>query len=195
MKLLLIGLGNIGAAYVHTRHNIGFMVVDHLAIQQNVGFSTDRLAYITSFDFNNHKVYMIKPTTYMNDSGKAVKYWLNTLKIPIEQSLTIVDDITLPFGTIRLRAKGSDAGHNGLKSIAHSLGVDAYPRLRVGIGNHFPKGMLAEFVLGNFLPIELEGLPLLLEHTKEILITWCKAGMVHTMNQFNKVKTYQQTTL
>lgn len=191
MKLLLIGLGNIGIEYAYTRHNVGFLVVDHLAIQQNVRFHIDRLAYVASFDYNNHKVYMIKPTTYMNDSGKAVRYWLNTLKVPIAQSLTVVDDIALPFGTMRLRAKGSDAGHNGLKSIAGSLEVDAYPRLRVGIGDGFPKGRLSDFVLESFLPKELEALPFLLGSAREILTTWCSAGIVHAMNQYNKTKTLE----
>ncbi|WP_339044077.1 aminoacyl-tRNA hydrolase [Cardinium endosymbiont of Tipula unca] len=184
-------MGNIGMEYAYTRHNAGFLVIDYLAIQQNVRFHIDRWAYVASFDYNNRKVYMIKPTTYMNDSGKAVRHWLNALKVPIAQSLTVVDDITLPFGTMRLRAKGSDIGHNGLKSIASSLGVDAYPRLRVGIGDHFPKGRLADFVLENFLPEELEVLSCLLGNARDILLTWCNAGMVHAMNQYNKTKTLQ----
>jgi PTH1 family peptidyl-tRNA hydrolase len=186
MKLLLVGLGNIGVEYVYTRHNLGFLVVDHLAMQQKVIFQVDRLVSIVSFNYKNHQIYMIKPTTYMNDSGKSVRYWLNTLKIPIEQSLIIVDDITLPFGTMRLRAKGSDAGHNGLKSIAACLESDTYPRLRIGIGNDFPKGGLSDFVLGNFSLKELKELPFQLGNASEILITWCNAGMIHAMNQCNK---------
>lgn len=186
MKLLLIGLGNIGADYVYTRHNLGFLVVDHLAVQQGISFQVGRLASVASFTCKNNQVYIIKPTTYMNNSGKAVRYWLNTLKIPVERSLTVVDDITLPFGTMRLRAKGSDAGHKGLESIFTSLESSCYPRLRVGIGNDFPKGGLADFVLGNFSQKELKELPFQLDNASKILTTWCNAGIIHAMNQFNK---------
>lgn len=185
MKLLLVGLGNIGAEYVYTRHNVGFLVVDHLAAQQKVAFRVGRLAATAFFTYHHHQVYMIKPTTYMNDSGKSVRYWLHHLKIPTEQSLTIVDDITLPFGTMRLRAKGSDAGHNGLKSIADALTSDHYPRLRVGIGNHFPKGKLSDFVLGNFNTKELQEINGHLDRAGQILLAWCNGGIVHAMNQFN----------
>lgn len=188
MKLLLIGLGNIGPLYVHTRHNIGFLVMDHLAVQQKVAFRVGRLAATAFFSYNHHQIYMIKPTTYMNDSGKAVRYWLHHLNIPIEQSLTIVDDITLPFGTMRLRAKGSDAGHNGLKSIADALASNHYPRLRMGIGNDFPKGGLADFVLSNFNPKELEALDQHLDTACHLLMTWSDAGILHAMNQFNQTK-------
>jgi PTH1 family peptidyl-tRNA hydrolase len=129
---------------------------------------------------------MVKPTTYMNDSGKAVRYWLQTLHIPIEQSLTMVDDITLPFGTLRLRAQGSDAGHNGLKSIATCLDSNQYPRLRMGIGSNFPKGKLADFVLSNFSSEELSALFVQLDKVSEMMLTWCTAGMLHAMNQYNK---------
>ncbi|MGI2261988.1 aminoacyl-tRNA hydrolase [Candidatus Cardinium hertigii] len=185
MKLLLVGLGNIGPEYVHTRHNIGFLVVDHLAVQQKVAFQASRLAAISSFIHHGYQVYMIKPTTYMNNSGKSVRYWLDYLKIPVEQSLTIVDDITLPFGTMRLRTKGADGGHNGLKSIAHALASNHYPRLRIGIGNDFPKGKLSDFVLKNFNEKELQKIDDHLHKACQILITWCNKGIVHAMNQFN----------
>ena len=186
MHLLIVGLGNIGNESVYTRHNIGFLVAHYLAVQQKTVFQVDRLASVAAFTYKNHQIYIIKPTTYMNESGKAVKHWLNTLKIPLEQSLTVVDDISLPFGTMRLRAKGSDTGHNGLKSIAAFLELDSYPRLRMGIGSDFPKGGLADFVLSNFSLKELEELPIQLDKASEILIAWCNAGIVHAMNQFNK---------
>ncbi|ROT46898.1 aminoacyl-tRNA hydrolase [Candidatus Cardinium hertigii] len=185
MKLLLVGLGNIGADYVYTRHNVGFLVIDHLARQQKVTFQADRLAVMASFAYKDHQVYLIKPTTYMNNSGKAVRYWLNTLQIPIEQMVVTADDVTLPFGTMRLRAQGSAAGHNGLKSIAAFLAADYYPRLRVGIGNDFPKGGLGDFVMENFSPKALKELSFQLDKASEILLTWCHAGIVHAMNQFN----------
>ncbi|WP_342264972.1 aminoacyl-tRNA hydrolase [Cardinium endosymbiont of Philonthus spinipes] len=185
MKLLLIGLGNIGVEYVHTRHNVGFLIVDYLAAQQKASFRLGRLATTAAFTYNNHQVYMVKPTTYMNDSGKSVRYWLHHLKIPVEQSLTIVDDITLPFGKMRLRPKGADAGHNGLKSIAHALHSDHYPRLRVGIGNDFPKGGLSDFVLSDFNTKELQELGGHLDRACQILMAWCRGGIVHAMNQFN----------
>ncbi|CAH2559684.1 aminoacyl-tRNA hydrolase [Cardinium endosymbiont of Oedothorax gibbosus] len=185
MKLLLVGLGNIGAEYVHTRHNVGFLVVDYLVAQQKGSFRVGRLAATASFNYNYHQIYMIKPTTYMNDSGKSVRYWLHHLNLPIEQSLTIVDDITLPFGTMRLRSKGSDAGHNGLKSIADALTSDHYPRLRVGIGNDFPKGGLSDFVLGNFNTKELQEIDGHLNRACQISMAWCNGGIVHAMNQFN----------
>jgi PTH1 family peptidyl-tRNA hydrolase len=186
MKLLLIGLGNIGDAYTYTRHNVGFLALDHLAKLQKASFQIDRLAFIASFVYRQHRIYMVKPTTYMNDSGKAVRYWLQTLHIPIEQSLTMVDDITLPFGTLRLRAQGSDAGHNGLKSIATCLDSNQYPRLRMGIGSNFPKGKLVDFVLSNFSSEELSALSVQLDKVSEMILTWCTAGMVHAMNQYNK---------
>ncbi|MEF2228691.1 MAG: aminoacyl-tRNA hydrolase [Candidatus Cardinium sp.] len=185
MKVLLVGLGNIGASYAYTRHNVGFLVVDHLAAQQKVAFRVGRLAAVAFFAYNHHQVYMIKPTTYMNDSGRSVRYWLHHLNIPIEQSLTIVDDSTLPFGTMRLRAKGSHAGHNGLKSIAEALASDHYPRLRVGIGNDFPKGGLADFVLANFNTKELQDMDGHLDRASQILMAWSNKGMVYAMNQFN----------
>jgi len=179
MKRLLVELGNIGDAYIYTRHNIGFLVLDYLVKQQNIVFKPDRLAHMAYSSCSGHQVYMIKPVTYMNNSGQSIKYWLQKLSIPMDQSLTIVDDITLPFSHMRLCTKGSDGGHNGLKSIASWLESDAYPRLRIGIGSDFPRGKLADFLLGNFLPKEQEELPFLLDRASEILMSW---RMVYTMN-------------
>ena len=188
MKWLLVGLGNIGVEYTYTRHNIGFLVVDHLAHQQKAAFKGAKWATIASFAYKHHTVYMIKPTTYMNNSGEAVRYWLKYLAIPREQSVVIVDDIALPFGKMRLRSQGADAGHNGLKSISTCLQSNNYPRLRMGIGSDFPKGQLADFVLGNFLPKEQAELPFQLQHAGDILLALCNAGIVYAMNQFNKTK-------
>ncbi|MBX9890019.1 MAG: aminoacyl-tRNA hydrolase [Amoebophilaceae bacterium] len=188
MKWLLVGLGNIGMEYTYTRHNIGFLVVDHLAHQQKAAFKSAKWATMASFTHKNHTVYMIKPTTYMNNSGEAVRYWLKQLAIPMEQSVMIVDDIALPFGKVRLRPQGSDSGHNGLKSISACLQSNNYPRLRMGIGSDFPKGQLANFVLGDFSPKEQEELPFQWHHAGDILLTLCNAGIVHAMNQFNKTK-------
>ncbi|MDD9139688.1 MAG: aminoacyl-tRNA hydrolase [Candidatus Cardinium sp.] len=185
MKLLLIGLGNIGAAYTYTRHNMGFLVLDHLAKQQKVFFQANHLAFTATFTYQQQQVYLIKPTTYVNNSGQAVKHWLNALQLPITQSLTVVDDYGLPFGTMRLRSKGSPAGHNGLKNIAACLLSTDYPRLRIGIGSDFPKGGLADFVLGHFTRKEETALPDCLDQAAEIALTWCRTGMVHAMNQFN----------
>lgn len=178
MKLLLIGLGNLGSNYTYTRHNMGFLVIDHLAKQQQLSFQRNHLAYIASFALLLHEVYMVKPTTYMNESGQAVVYWLNRLHIPTEQSLTIVDDIALPFGGMRLRSKGSDGGHNGLKSIHTQLGSNSYPRLRIGIGHNFPKGKLADFVLSNFLPAESTMLPDQLDRAVQMITAWCNEKIV-----------------
>lgn len=185
MKLLLVGLGNIGAEYVYTRHNIGFLVADRLAAQQKIAFKASRLAAMASFSHLDHKVYLIKPTTHMNNSGQAVKYWLHYLQIPLQQSLIILDDVALPFGVMRLRPKGSDAGHNGLKSIAQFLQSDDYPRLRIGIGSNFPKGKLSDFVLGHFNPQERQEINVYLDKASEILSAWCAQGIVYAMNHFN----------
>ena len=186
MKLLLVGLGNIGPEYACTRHNMGFLVLDNLAMQQKATFQSGRLAYVATFAYQHHQIYLVKPTTLMNNSGKAVSHWLNRLQIPIEQILIVVDDIALPFGKMRLNAQGGDAGHNGLKSVAHLLASFQYPRLRIGIGNAFPKGRLVDFVLGNFSEAEQKELPFLFNQSSEILLAWCNIGIVQTMNQFNK---------
>ena len=149
-KFLIIGLGNIGDEYAHTRHNIGFDVVDAFVLKHGGFFQSKRLADVAEVKWKGKIFICIKPTTYMNLSGRAVKYWLDKEKIPVENSLTIVDDIALPLDKLRLRKSGSDAGHNGLRDIQNILGTDAYPKLRFGIGNNFSKGMQSDFVLGKW---------------------------------------------
>lgn len=185
VKYLIIGLGNIGSEYELTRHNIGFQVVDQLAADYQAKFQIDRLAFVTSFNYKGRCIYLIKPTTYMNNSGKAVHYWLTQLKIPIENSLTIVDDLALPFGKLRLRTQGSSAGHNGLKSLEAYLKIQAYPRLRFGIGNDFHKGQQADFVLAPFKPQELDQLPIPIGQACEIILSFCTVGVAKTMEQYN----------
>src|SRR5690606_29337273 len=148
MKYLIVGLGNIGPEYELTRHNVGFLTSDRLADKDKVAWSSDRLAFTAEYKLKGRQIHVIKPTTYMNFSGLAVFYWLKTLKIPQEILLVVVDDVALPFGTLRMREKGSSAGHNGLKNIEEILGGQNYSRLRFGIGNDFPKGRQVEYVLG-----------------------------------------------
>ncbi|MGK6353081.1 aminoacyl-tRNA hydrolase [Parapedobacter sp. DT-150] len=185
-KLLLVGLGNIGAEYADTRHNIGFMVADELAKQAGAAFSTLRYAYYTEYRQRGNSIYLIKPTTYMNLSGKAVHYWMHELKISLEDVLVIVDDLALPFGKIRLRSKGSSAGHNGLKSIEALCGGQAYPRLRFGIGDNFPKGRQVDYVLSGFDPDERPELPALIERSVQMVNSVIQAGVELTMTQFNR---------
>jgi PTH1 family peptidyl-tRNA hydrolase len=154
MKYLIAGLGNIGAEYDATRHNIGFEVADTFVLKNDGNYSLDRHAYVAEVKWKGKTFIVIKPTTYMNLSGKAVKYWLDKEKIPVENMLVVVDDLALPLGTLRLRASGSDAGHNGLKNIQLVLTNDKYPRLRFGIGSDFPKGRQIDFVLGKWKPSE-----------------------------------------
>lgn len=186
MKYLIIGLGNIGPEYADTRHNIGFMVADELAKQSHSSFFNMRLAYYTEFAFKSRKIYVIKPTTYMNLSGKAVNYWMQELRIPVENILVIVDDLALPFGTIRLKPKGSAAGHNGLKSIEATLGGTDYARLRFGIGDNFPKGRQVDYVLSGFDLDEQKELPALIGRSVEFINSFVTAGTELTMTRFNK---------
>jgi peptidyl-tRNA hydrolase, PTH1 family len=186
MKYLVAGLGNIGAEYELTRHNIGFLVLDQLADQQKTEFTVERHAEKAEFKFKGRTIHLIKPSTYMNLSGKSVAYWLNELKIPKENLLVIVDDLALPFGTLRLRTKGSAAGHNGLKNIELLLGSQEYSRLRFGIGNAFGKGQQADFVLSNFDKNEFEKLPLTIAQANEMVLSFCAVGAERTMNLFNK---------
>lgn len=185
MKYLIIGLGNIGHEYELTRHNIGFQVLDQLAAEQQVKFQIDRLALVTSFSYKGRSLYLIKPTTYMNLSGKAVQYWINKLKISIENTLTIVDDLALPFGKLRLRSQGSSAGHNGLKSMEMQLQTQAYPRLRFGIGNNFSKGQQANYVLARFQDQELSLLASPINQACEIIRSFCTLGITRTMEYSN----------
>lgn len=186
MKYLIIGLGNIGQEYADTRHNIGFMVADEWAKQNGAAFSNLRLAYYTEFNYKGKKIHLIKPTTYMNLSGKAVNYWMQELKIPVENILVVVDDIALPFGTIRLKPKGSNAGHNGLKSIEALLGRQDYPRLRFGIGDNYPKGRQVDYVLSGFDEDEVPELPALIDRSVEMIESFISAGAELTMTRFNK---------
>jgi PTH1 family peptidyl-tRNA hydrolase len=186
MKYLIVGLGNIGPEYADTRHNIGFMVADELAKQAKASFTNLRLAYYTEISHKGRKVFVIKPTTYMNLSGKAVNYWMQELKIPIENVMVIVDDLALPFGTIRLKPKGSSAGHNGLKSIESVVGGVNYSRLRFGISDDFPKGRQIDYVLSGFDEDEQPALPALIDRCIEIIHSFVTAGAELTMTRFNK---------
>lgn len=186
MKYLIIGLGNIGPEYADTRHNIGFMVADALAKQAQALFHNMRLAYYTELSHKGQKIHLIKPTTYMNLSGKAVNYWMHELKIPVENILVIVDDLALPFGAIRLKPKGSNAGHNGLKHIEAILGSTSYPRLRFGISDNFPKGRQVDYVLSSFDEDEQPTLPALIERSVEMIQNFVSVGVELTMTRFNK---------
>lgn len=185
MKYLIVGLGNIGAEYRNTRHNIGFRILDAFAEASNVFFEENRYGATAEYKLKGRTLLLLKPSTYMNLSGHAVRYWLQQAKIPVENMLVLVDDIALPFGTLRLRAKGSDAGHNGLKNIQETIGTQNYARLRFGIGNDFPHGAQINYVLGEWDKEEEEALPPKLETCGEIIKSFCLAGIQLTMNQFN----------
>lgn len=186
MKFLIVGLGNIGPEYADTRHNIGFMVADELVKQAGATFSTLRHAYYSEYKFKGKIVHVIKPTTYMNLSGKAVNYWMKELRIPIEQVLVIVDDIAIPFGKIRLKPKGGNAGHNGLKSIEALCGGQNYPRLRFGVDDNFSTGRQADYVLSGFDNDELMELPALIEQSVKMVESFMAVGIELTMTRFNK---------
>jgi PTH1 family peptidyl-tRNA hydrolase len=186
-KFLIIGLGNIGEEYRHTRHNIGFDVVSAFVLKQGGFFKTDRLAEVAEVKWKGKTFVCIKPTTYMNLSGKAFKYWMDKEKIDLAATLTIVDDIALPVNKLRLRGSGSDAGHNGLKDIQLTLGTDAYPKLRFGVGNHFPKGRQVEFVLGKWTPDELPLVHRKIEKSVEVIESFAAIGLEKTMNMTNNL--------
>lgn len=185
MKYLIAGLGNIGAQYELTRHNVGFLILDQLVDQHKIEFNVDRLAEKSELKFKGRTLHLVKPTTYMNLSGKAIAYWLNDLKIPRENLLVIVDDLALPFGSLRMRTKGSAAGHNGLKNIEEALGGQDYHRLRVGIGDSFNKGQQVDFVLSNFGKQEFTKLPEIISRANDMILSFCTAGPALTMTQFN----------
>lgn len=187
-KFLIVGLGNPGNEYAHTRHNIGFDVLDAFVLKHGVFFRSERLVNLAEIKFKGKIFVCIKPTTYMNLSGRAVKYWLDKEKIEIENSLTIVDDLALPIDKLRLRKGGSDAGHNGLRDIQNILGTDEYPKLRFGIGNQFPKGMQVEFVLSHWLPEERETIKLKIEKSIEIIENFAIMGIDRAMNEVNNLK-------
>jgi peptidyl-tRNA hydrolase, PTH1 family len=185
MKYLIVGLGNIGQEYELTRHNIGFLVLDRLADLNKMDFTLQRLAEKTEIKYKGRQLHIIKPTTYMNLSGKAVAYWMQELKIPKENVLVIVDDLALPFGQLRLRPKGSAAGHNGLKNIELLLNTQEYPRLRFGIGNNFSKGEQIDFVLSRFEQVELGQLVGKMDTVIEAIYSFSTLGIDKTMGIFN----------
>ena len=185
MKYLIVGLGNIGDEYQGTRHNIGFRILDALAKASNIVFEDGRYGFTATLSLKGRELILLKPSTYMNLSGNAVRYWMQREKVSLENVLVVVDDLALPFGTLRLKGKGSDAGHNGLKHIAATLGTQNYARLRFGIGNDFPKGGQIDFVLGTFSQEDLKTMDERVERAIEIIKSFCLAGLENTMNQYN----------
>ena len=185
MKYLIACLGNIGAEYANTRHNIGFMVADHLAKNLECTFTTSRLAMVSEMKYKGRQMIVIKPTTYMNLSGKAVIYWATMEKIPLENILVVCDDLALPAGTLRMRKKGSDGGHNGLKSVIESLGTSDFCRLRFGIGNDFNKGQQIDYVIGKWDQAEINELQPRIQTAADIIKSFVAIGPDLTMNQFN----------
>jgi PTH1 family peptidyl-tRNA hydrolase len=185
MKFLIIGLGNIGNEYAHTRHNIGFDVANAFVLKHGGNFRVDRLAYVADVKWKGKTFVCVCPTTYMNLSGKAVKYWMDKEKIGLENTLVIVDELALPLEKIRIRPGGSDAGHNGLKSIAETLGTTEYPKLRFGIGNNFPKGHQSDFVLGKWRKEEEPLVKLKIDGAVEAIETFGTQGITTAMNQVN----------
>lgn len=188
MKFLIVGLGNIGAEYEHTRHNIGFDVVRAFAEKHKAVFNSDRLASVARFKLKGKMITCILPTTFMNLSGKAVKYWMDKEKISIENILVIMDDLALPLEKIRLKPSGSDAGHNGLKSIHEMLLTIEYPRLRFGIGNNYPKGKQVDYVLGLWTETEYPQIKRKIEASTEMIESFILNGISKTMNNANKIE-------
>ena len=185
MKYLIAGLGNIGPEYELTRHNIGFLTLDRFADLHKINFTTDRLANKAELKYKGRQLHLIKPNTFMNLSGKAISYWLQDLKIPKENLLVVVDELALPFGSLRMRTKGSAAGHNGLKNIEQLLGGQDYSRLRMGVGNDFAKGQQVNFVLSNFSQDQFKELPAIMDKAGEMILSFCTIGAERTMNFFN----------
>jgi PTH1 family peptidyl-tRNA hydrolase len=186
MKYLIVGLGNIGAEYDATRHNIGFDVADAFVIKHGGSFKVERLAAMSEISWKGKKIVIIKPTTYMNLSGRALKYWMDKEQIPLGNTLVVVDDLALPLETLRLRAGGSHAGHNGLKDIEASLGTNQYTRLRFGIGNDFPRGRQIDFVLGKWRKEELPVVQDKILKSINIIESFATIGLERTMNMYNK---------
>ena len=185
MKYLIVGLGNIGDEYANTRHNIGFMAIDRFAAKHDVVWADKRYGFVGKCRVKNAELVLLKPSTYMNLSGNAVRYWLNEENIPVENMLVIVDDLNLPFGTIRIRKQGSDGGHNGLKHIQQVLGTPNYSRVRFGLGNEFTRGAQIGFVLGTWTDDERKILDERLDRIAEIIPAFCLQGVDRTMNQYN----------
>lgn len=186
MKYLIVGLGNIGPEYLLTRHNVGFMVVDRLASNFETKFLMERLAYHTEIKYKGKQVHLIKPTTFMNLSGKTVNYWMKELKVEKENILIVTDDIALPYAKLRMKPKGSHGGHNGLRNIQEILGTLEYARLRFGVGDDFGKGRQVDYVLGEFKGQQFEQLPEHLDRATEMVLSFCLQGLEKTMNTFNQ---------
>ena len=184
-KYLIVGLGNIGEKYHNTRHNVGFKILDYFAKKEDLTFETKKLGDLTTYKFKGRTFILLKPSTYMNLSGKSVLYWLTKEKIPIENLLIITDDLNLPFGNIRLKTKGSDGGHNGLKDIQDKLQTTNYNRFRFGISDEFSKGRQVDYVLGEWDDDEYQNLPERLDKSIELIKSFGTAGINHTMNNFN----------
>jgi len=186
-KFLIVGLGNIGNEYANTRHNIGFDVVHAFVTKHGGSFNVDRLAYMAEVKWKGKTFVCICPTTFMNLSGRAFKYWLDKTKVPLENTLTIVDDLALPLEKLRLRGAGSSAGHNGLKDIQTVLGTDSYPKLRFGIGNQYPKGLQADFVLSQWRKDEISLVKLKIDKSVEVIESFAAIGLDKTMSQVNNI--------
>lgn len=185
-RFLILCLGNMGPEYVGTRHNAGFMVGDTIADEAGEAFKSCRYGDMAIVKVKNVELMLLKPSTFMNLSGVAARFWMNKEKLPLENLLVIVDDLSLPFGAIRIRERGSDAGHNGLKNIAEQLGTQNYARLKFGVGNDFPRGCQVDFVLGTFPPEEAKELPEKLKRASEAVKAFCLSGPAFAMNHFNK---------
>lgn len=184
-KFLIVGLGNIGGEYVNTRHNIGFKMLDYIASKHGVSFETAKLGVVAEISIKGRKLILLKPNTYMNLSGKAVQYWMQKENISKENIFVITDDLNLAFGTIRIKGKGTDGGHNGLKNIQLLLNTSEYPRFRFGISDEFKKGQQIDYVLGEWTAVEKEKLPERFEVGKQIIESFALAGLNETMNSFN----------
>lgn len=184
-KFLIVGLGNVGSEYAETRHNIGFKILDELANDKGFTFETAKLGDVGTFKLKGRSVLCLKPSTFMNRSGKALKYWMDKEKIPLENLLVVTDDINLGFGTIRLKTKGSDGGHNGLKDIQLFLNSTTYNRFRFGVGDEFGKGRQVDYVLGKWNEEERKALPERLEKASQLICSFVLSGVKITMNQFN----------
>jgi len=185
MKYLVAGLGNIGKEYAHTRHNIGFDILDALAGASNISFKDKRHGFVTEMKYRARTFVLLKPSTFMNLSGNAVRYWLKKEKLPVENLLVVVDDIALPFGTLRLRARGGDAEHNGLNHIQTILGTTSYARIRFGIGNEFYSGQQVDYVLSDWTEEQEKTLPKRIEMAGEIIKSFGVIGLERTMNMYN----------
>ncbi len=192
MKFLIIGLGNMGAEYDHTRHNVGFDVVDHLADQQGVTFDNETLGDLATFRYKGRHVYLLKPSTYMNLSGKAIRYWVQKLKIANGNWLVVVDEFQFDVGVMKLQKKGSSGGHNGLKSVENMMQSSTYPRLRIGIGHDFPRGRQVDYVLGNWTDEQKSHLGPIFDQASEVVLSFVSIGIDRAMSQHNKSRKTSQ---